>query len=347
MNGEAVGEVTLSMQNLTASIHTDGRWIGDMFDDFQLFPVIGDDPKTIQMLSGESLIRSLFKVVLKRANLSVLVNSLTGLSLLAQSKDGNLLEEAYGKIEQNIELKRTINDRVRKAYYATAKAGMAFAYVKESLSPKRSPVASDYLGPLFAKIDSIDRKFVSVSGVLCRIERAQTVSGANIAKSLKGSGVVWVLADYPFFVMGRPEFHNGVILLNMNQDIVARIENALPFWAEVGWYPYVRISGECRYPHSPKYVYPSITPSWIEYRTPKKLDDVRAEIGEAYTGKQHVSNAGFGVLRENPLDVLAYVDIIRILAKGANLDVSDFRWLDDVLGSAKQRLEATKAHIYA
>jgi hypothetical protein len=353
MGRKGVEIVHLPTTNLVKAIHTDGRWVDSLFDDYHPFPVIGDDPKTMELLLGESLTSKLFKVVLKRANLSVLVNSLTGLSLLAKAKDGNLIEEAYRVVESDIEGKKTIQDRIKKAYKAADKAGMAFAYVKaKGISPKKSPVTSEYMGALYERINSVDRKFVSVSGILCRIDRAKSVAGATIAKALAGSGASWVLADYPYFAMGQTDFQDGVLLLNMNQKVVAEIGKALPFWAEVGWYPYARVSGECRYPFSPTYGYPSITPSWIEYRTPKPLKDVQEKILSAYNDPLHLSsggtsNAGFAVVQQNPLEVLTYIDVARILAKGANLDVTDFPWLDDVVRKGREFLEATKTQVFA
>lgn len=327
MAGHLVERTDYSLDGLGEALFDNQRWIDKLFYDFQLFPILGDDNYTIDILTKEPISSAIIRMFSK-INFKDLVISLTGLDLMRRLGRGeisnSITEEAFKLLQDHVNEKNTINRRTSKRIQRADKDGMMFSFVRENISPQKSPFSNDFIGTLYSKINKLDRNFVTVSGVLCQIDKLSNISGANLSKALKSSEIKWVLADFPYFAMGQPGFHNGVVLLNMKSGITDAIRDTLPFNDAIGWYPYVRISGVCRYPHSPNYHYASITPSWIEYRTPKPFADIEHHLEEAYHPTMRPTR-GFHVDKANLMEILAFIDIFRIIAKGEHLEVDDLK----------------------
>jgi Phage integrase family len=224
------------LKNLNSSIAIEQRWVYKLFHDYRLLPVISSDARTVAMLSHRPLLTKLIGPILRRANITSLINSLTGVSLLSSSKDGSLLNDAWEIWEKQRDEQKTVNDRISTIYNNTDKDGLAFAGIQKHHSPVRaSRKGVEFLGDLYDKIDSIDGKFVIVPGILSNIDKLASVKDANIRSSLSGSGVDWILSDYPYFAMGHEEFRSGVVLLDMDPNILRQIEGDIPFYKEIGW----------------------------------------------------------------------------------------------------------------
>jgi hypothetical protein len=315
--------VSESLQNLRRSIYTQEGWANRLFNDYKLFPIIGADEKTIKLLTEAPLWRKLLEPILQRANITTIINSLTGISLINSSQGKSLIQETDEIIKAHQEAHTTLTKKMADIYEKTDNDGYAFSNVKNDYAPARGLKGGN---TLYKKINNINEMFVTVRGIINKQEKILSVSDASVGKSIATSKIEWVLADLPYFAMGHQEFTSGILLLDIDSSVLEKIETFLPFYRDVGWYPYAQVSGYIRYPHSPSHGYPSIKVSWVEYRPPKHPDDIRDILIRAYTeppARFATRSDGSRVQKDNEFELREFLDTISIVAHGVDLNTKD------------------------
>ncbi len=336
------------VENLTQSF-IDGRWVDELFSMPQLFPYIDQSKRTRDKLNEQSLVKKMFDKMLPKANLGALIDaighSITGLHLVKDKGKTSLVDECYQVLEAHQKAKQTLVDTVAKILRAQEKEALHFNGVHQQHSPVRSSLPDvDFLPTLQTRLDSIDRKFIAIDGMLCSVEAMKRVDGVQLANALQGSDCRWVISDFPPFAMGHPDFQDGIVMLEMEHKVVDELEADLPFANDIGWYPYVRVYGYCRRIFSNRFQHPALEFSWMEYRLPMNPAQRVDKVKKAYEEPSDISmlrNSGFWVDRARMAELILFVDVLRIMSRAVNLQPSQLRpELRDAMGDALERLAA-------
>lgn len=317
-----------SLENVLKSIHVSPRWVDKLFDAYELFPYLDTSERTVGILTKKSLGSKLADAVFRRANLTSLLKALSGIDLgQVVGSEGGLIGECYRVLDRHLDEKRTLIDRINNERRNLEERGLSFAGVQFEHSPVEADFAKDirlrYLKPFLGKRVESDRQFIGISGHLCSVQAARSAGNLSLAKTIERSGSRWMITDFPSFLLDHPDFQEGVMLLEIGSDVLDALEQALPFSADVGWYPYVRIYGDVRATHSPDVGYPVLKYSSMEYRRPKHPARVQELISEAYNSDTWMVNEGFRVNKAQQVDLLLFLQVLRVMQKALRRPLSE------------------------
>jgi hypothetical protein len=316
-------------------------WADSLFGDYRFFPVMGSE-EGIKYLSSNGYIRGIMKRAVNRIDPLSIIKTLTGYNLLNAGNEAPrqkpFLAEVWEEWERHKNEHETITEKAQKKYKYHANKALAFSSLSAKFSLIQKPETSDYLAPLYDEkggLKAVDGAVISIHGSLSR----------NSDSSLVNADVGWILRDQPYF---SSDSSGGTVLLKIAPAILDNIEDGLPFWKGVGWYPYVRITG--RFNHSYLSLgIPSIEVYWVEYRAPMDLNMRvnRQKISDAYSEpvRGRFSQPHDHVNKSSVFDLRVFLDILRIMAKNtpSNLDNADEE-LRELIDNAEQRIQqATKA----
>ncbi|MBA2593882.1 MAG: hypothetical protein M3495_17780 [Pseudomonadota bacterium] len=319
------------LENLLNALFVPGRWAYDLFSDYQLYPYFDSSERTTKKLTARTLSSKIPGLLAGRANIAALLSALskqwTGIDVLGSAGTGQtgLVEALYRTFESHAQERKTVLDVIEKIRLEQEANGLSLNGVQYGHSPvqARSKKLS-FLGPLSKRIGVVDQQFISIRGTLCSVEAARQAD-MYVGKMLEGSGARWIITDFPVFLLSHEQFKDSLVVLQIQNEILDRMEAALPFDKEIGWYPYVRLYGFCQRSLSPRHPFPALACSWMEYRLPKPPGQLSDQLQRAYSGPAYVADAGFNIDRTQPVELILFIDIMRILARSVNLDLPQLR----------------------
>jgi len=117
------------------------------------------------------------------------------------------------------------------------------------------------------------------------------------------------------------------MLIDIPKKFLDALERGPPFSSDVGWYPYVRIYGHVRRTYSPDIAYPVLQYSWMEYRKPKNPAQAEELIADAYADADSnlYLDSGFAVNKSLQLDLLLFLQVLRVMQKALGRTLSQLR----------------------
>ena len=83
------------------------------------------------------------------------------------------------------------------------------------------------------------------------------------------------MTDIPPYGMrsSNTSFRGNLLLLQTDAKLTRFIENSLPFASEIGWYPYVRVTGYFRAASNATAGFPALSAAFIEWMLPRAFGD--------------------------------------------------------------------------
>ena len=134
-------------------------------------------------------------------------------------------------------------------------------------------------GVFKSDFNTIHKHLITVEGqLLHRSSIGQfSPSSESVLQLSKGE---WVLGDFPphGLVNNNNSFDGKLLLLKEDDGFTAKFSKLLPFCTDIGWYPYVRITGCFDNSRLAIDALPTLSIIFTEYRRPKLFRGVRDEL---------------------------------------------------------------------
>ncbi len=328
-----------------------GGWFESTFQPFHLFGYVGDRDRLQKELAEKSILRRLIEIFAPRFNIGTILKMLTSFDLLHVDPKKSVAQEIINIVNER-ENNRKLTELLQVIYRRGVKKGTYF-----------SRVASGYTKDTLFKSDlnGLNDQIVTVEGQLVHRSSVSQFNRA-LASTLGASKGNWLLTDFPpqGLVPENSSFNGSVLLLREDPGFTDVFSKYLPFCLDVGWYPYVRITGFFDATRLQTEILPSLTISLVEYRRPKLFPEVRKwilDFGEGEIGrdpseaKPQTKASAFPVpdfskkpsrnfLKDDP-DLLLFGYLAPILFRGSNLNSEDadaetamlLRWYRKIAGN--------------
>ena len=247
-----------------------GRWFGKNSESYVLFGYVGDRECLLKELESKSMLRQLLEIFVPRVKIGSLLKILTGYDLGKAASDTSLAKEIFDLLAKE-ENRRTLTEHLRLAYERGKKKGTYFDRVSKSEYKKTRLFDADR--------NMLEGRLVTVEGHL--VHRTTVVQYSKpFDATLRASTGEWVLADFPphALVSTNSSFKGNVVLLTEDPGFTKAFQKFLPFSTEIGWYPYVRITGIYTSARLATEKLPSLSIALVEYRPPRKFLEVRVSL---------------------------------------------------------------------
>lgn len=228
-------------------------------DDYQLLRYIGARDEIFNELGGAW--QKIFKGLL--TDLGRIAKSVSGVDV-----SGTATIEQIFKILEDNKNRATIAEKLRKLQIKLNNENRRFNSVeatqgKALLSSAAQPPA-----------DSL----VCVEGCIAR--------GSAIAQYYPpavvqlGSPDAWFMTDGPPNMIRQETYGFGgkFLILDLEPGFEQKFDESMPFWPDIGWYPYIRITGYFRTPSPATRSLPALSVSLLEYRSPKGFLDASRDL---------------------------------------------------------------------
>jgi hypothetical protein len=249
----------------------DGGWLGRNFSDYSLFGYIGDRERLQEaILQNRSLARKVFEIVLPRLKISSLLTAITGFDLPKFATDSGLAKELFVLLAKE-ENRRTVYEQLTALQRRALKDERFFQRVARKEWKKAAAMS--------APPRKLEDKLVTVEGQLIHRDTVPQHS-KTFSATLRASKHEWILCDYPPHALNEKnqQFTGSGLLLQEDAGFSKAFASHLPFNSQIGWYPYVRVTGFYSSAKANTEKLPSLSMSIIEYREPKKLLEVRPDL---------------------------------------------------------------------
>ncbi len=253
----------------------DERWFGRHFQPYLLLGYIGDRKRLQAELEKKSIVRRLVEILAPRLNVGALFKLFTGFNLLG-ARPGQSIADDMIKLLNERENQRRLVQLMESIYESNRKRGAFFDRVgRESLG--RRPLGRGDFNQLKDTLITVEGQLVHRSVVA---QYSPTLNA--VLRSSKGE---WLLADLPppGLVDANARFKGDVLLLREEEGFTAAFREHLPFCPDIGWYPYVRITGFFDTSLIVTELLPSLSLCLIEYRRPKLFSEERTTCVDFYT----------------------------------------------------------------
>ena len=150
---------------------------------------------------------------------------------------------------------------------------------------KRAPTLIDFKSEfqktrLFsANLNFLEGRLISVEGHLVHRSAISQYSKPFDA-TLRASKGEWILADFPPHALqqANSSFNGNVLLLTEDVRFTKAFREFLPFSTEIGWYPYVKVTGFFTAARLTNEKLPSLSISLVEYRPPRKYLEIHRSL---------------------------------------------------------------------
>jgi len=250
--------------------------VAGLFDqDYQLLRYIGARDEIFNDLGGAW--QKIFKGLL--TDLGRIAKSLSGVDL-----SGTATLEEISKILDDNKNRATIAEKLRKLQIKLNNESRSFNAVeatqgKALLSSTAQPPA-----------DSL----VCVEGCIARGSAIWQYYPPAIVQL--GSPDAWFMTDGPPSMIRQKTYGFGgkFLILDLEPGFESKFNGSMPFWPDIGWYPYIRITGYFRTPSTATRGLPALSVSLLEYRSPKGFLDASRDLAwklENNRGKTDAENA--------------------------------------------------------
>lgn len=245
-------------------------WFDRNFYDYSLFGFIGDRERLQDaILHNRSLARKVFEILLPRLRISSLLNTITGFDLLKASTDSGVVKELFDLLTKE-ENRRTVFEQLTALQQKAKMDSRFFQRVSKCELGKATAL------PAPGKLED---KLITVEGQLIHRDSVQQHSRTFDA-TLRASKHEWILCDFPPHALNEQNESftgNGLLLLE-DTGFSKAFADYLPFNKEVGWYPYVRVTGFYSAAKLNTEKLPSLSISLVEFKPPKKFLEIRSEL---------------------------------------------------------------------
>jgi hypothetical protein len=301
-----------------------GGWFSANFaDSYSPYPYIGARALLTKMMSEKGLLQRIVEAVAQRATFSSILRAVTahfGLpALQGSTQDTNKLAKDLIAIFDDERAKKTISSFLVGAQRSCNKQKRFFTSVERYGSGERL-VRADYS-------QLRDKMVVIESGLVHRATIAQY--NPNFAQTAAKLGSPWMLSDLPPHAMveDNDEFHGKVVSLALDDDVEAIFKGQLPFDADIGWYPYCRVTGF--FVEGP--FAPLVTVALLEYRKTQPYFEVAKDFINMLASEQrnliYLDDASDRIMAAYVLPMLAAGSAISQLTMGASAlaTVAQFR----------------------
>lgn len=305
----------------------DRGWFSQNFAGYSLFGYVGDRERLQEAIQqNRSIIRKVLAIVLPSLKITSLLEVVTGFDLPKVATDSGLAKQLFDLLAQE-ENRRTIYEQLTALQRKAQKDGRFFQKVARDEYQKDAALSAPAL--------KLEDKLVTVEGQLVHREAVQQHS-KTFAATLRASKHEWLLCDYPPHALNErnSRFKGGGLLLREDTGFSEAFGRFLPFCTQIGWYPYVRVTGFYSSAKVNTEKLPSLSIALVEFRPPKNYLELRPEL------------LSFGC---NELDRLSYLDdwsdlllfsyVPALVLAGSNLTPSDV----DIEIAALLRKYAAKA----
>ena len=183
-------------------------WFNAIFQPYSIYPYFNLlREETRELLYKKTLFKKLVPVFSKNLRVSGLINNLIGVDLVQDKKRGvGLIEELAQVIFEDIESRQGLEEKIQKAENNLIKNERLFSGLSYEIhGHEKNPI-------LRAKDRSAGGKLIAVQGILNSIEAVADYNPA-LYESYQGSGINWILSDFPYFSM-RPDnkSYSGTVL---------------------------------------------------------------------------------------------------------------------------------------
>jgi hypothetical protein len=294
------------MDNFYFSALKDG-WFNNCFEPYHLFGYIGDRELLNKELEKKSLPRKIIEIIAPRVSIASVLNSISEIDLLSSNKT-TIAQDVITLVTEH-ENQRKITEILGQLYTKAKKEGTYY-----------DDIANRYGGSLFdSNFNKLQSNLVTIEGQLVN-KNAVPQYSKSVSSSLRVSQQEWMLADYPphAFVDNNSSFMGKVILLDTDDGFSEAFSGLLPFNRELGWYPYVRITGFFDSSKIQTQLFPSMSVCFVEYRRPIMYRDLREKL--LYFMKIEFSRINF---LEEWSNLILFSYLYPILFKGSNMEPND------------------------
>jgi len=304
-----------------------GGWFEANFADYALFGYIGDRKRLENaILQNRSMARKVFQIGLPKLKISSLLKTITGCDLPTATTDSGLAQQLFYLLA-NEENRRTVYEQLTALQKRARKDDRYFERVSRQDKSRRTVYATPSV--------TLEDKLITVEGQLVHRSTVPQHS-KTFAATLRASTNEWILCDYPPHALNEdnPGFDGNALLLNEDKGFSAAFARYLPFRSQIGWYPYVRVTGFFSAARLNTEKLCSLSISLVEFRPPKKYLEVRGDL-LSFSNNE---------LRPPPVRLAEWSDLILFLylaplvATGSNLQASDL----DAAFASVLRTYATK-----
>ena len=286
-------------------------WFNALFQPYSLYPYLNLlREETRELLYKKTLFKKLVPVFSKSLKISSFVNNLIGVDLVKDRKTGiGFIEELAQVILEEIESRQGLEEKIGNVEKKLIKnqryfSGLSYSIHNHEDHPK-----------LKARDKSAAGKLIAVEGILNNLDEIASYNPALYA-SHQGSGINWILSDFPYFSMraDNPSYDGNVLGLRLEQDVEELISQCVPFKKELGWYPYVIVFGFLQNSLSPKYSNIKIVDwSWMQFRLPRSFDEIHPLLNSVLNDQKNRANAFKPCIdREHRYDIFLYLSAIQL-----------------------------------
>ena len=313
-------------------------WLSRLFEESTLYPYLNLLRQEVRdLLYKKSLFGKVVPAFSKHLRISNLVNTLIGLDIFKPpSKGESFVDELASIILEDLESRKSLNSRIENVQKKLRKQRL---YISGLSYPIHGQEEHPTLRDLAA---SADGKFVSLEGLLNHVEAIGALNPA-LEKSFSGSGISWILSDFPFFSMvpDNPNYDGNVVAVAMDDKICKLLEGSVPFRRTTGWYPYVRVFGTYRSSISPKFSSIGVIEwCWMMFRRSLSFEDIPNLLDIVLHDQHHRDNAYLPWLdTQHSRDIFLFLSAIQLAYEAHGLKFEDVR--PDIRALAEEALKLT------
>ncbi len=290
------------MSNFYFSGLDPNRWFGNNFEEFHLFGFVGDRERLMEELSRKSWLRRVIEIFAPKINIGSILNGLANIELLSVDPDKTIATQVINLVTE-YENQRRLNELLEQIYKTGKKKGTYFE--KVSLKGSNS-------------VNSLQGKLVTVEGHLLHRSTIDQYS-LNTSATLRSSEGNWLLSDYPpnGLLSENSRYLGKLLLLTEDQGFTKVFQHLLPFCSDIGWYPYVRITGFLDFSRLYTEIHPSLSICLVEYRRPRLIEEVEDSIADLLDKELH-SYSGRRNFLSDWEDLVLFSFLLPIVYKGSN-----------------------------
>lgn len=312
-------------------------WVNQLFERDAVFGYyISRSPRLVDYILGNSSILDWLKVTLRDAGLKPLLRAILDM----QARGGrDTLSATYQMIEKDVAGKSALLARLADIRANLGKTSRLF----DSIAPspgRRSPLAAQR---------GLDGKLVTIQGNLIHIGLVG-LWNTDITSALAGSGVRWILSDYPPFLLSEDGggLHDDFVCVVADGDDLDDLERAPPFDPKIGWHPFVEISGFYGSAVSMTHRSPRIDLGYVFHRPPVKPETgLKTLVGANDPTRPPPGHYNLG--RE--ADRIALLLITQIMYRHHHMSAANIRGpfrmiLDQILDAHRHDLPTRVLHLY-
>jgi hypothetical protein len=231
-----------TMAGVLSNVFVRGVFDG-LFDDYQLFDYVGERERLRRDLEslGYGAIKALF------SGLNPFVKKWTGLSMEDVVKELQSRQDRKAPVTKLHDLHRRLKSK--GSYFPTVQ-------IANPTSPPLLPASSRLPGTL-----------VCVEG--CLTHSSVLAHYYPQARPQLADASAWLMTDGPPHLLASSRFTGELLILEFEAAAAALLRDSMPFWTDIGWYPYARVTGYFKAASVQTHQFSALTVAVVEYRPPK------------------------------------------------------------------------------